>query len=110
MGVYFIDIISFMFVLHEFEEEQVRTILKTVKETYPQSQILLTDLIGRSSEEVKKESRTAFPELKFVHQLSKQILRTPTEWKELFSQANFKPTIETTNQLTNQLSVLFTPA
>jgi len=103
-----IDIFSFMFVLHEFEDGQIKMILKQIKDHYPQSKILLTELINKTSDETKKASRTVFPELKFVHQLSKQILRTREEWKELFSETNFKATIAVTNQLTNQVCFLFT--
>jgi SAM-dependent methyltransferase len=103
-----VEIFSFMFVLHEFDDGQVKTILKTIKDHYPKSKILLTELINKSSQETRKHNRTVFPELKFVHQLSKQILRTPTEWKELFSEADFRATIEVTSKLTNQVCLLFT--
>lgn len=102
-----IDIFSFMFVLHEFDDEQIKIVLKDIKDHYPQSKILLTELNNKTSEETKSTSGTVFPELKFVHRLSKQILRTPEEWVELFSEANFKATIALTNQLTNQLCFVF---
>ena len=104
-----IDIVSFMFVLHEFEDKQIQTILKTIQDLCPQSKILLTELINKSSEEIQKARRSVFPELKFLHQFSKQMLRTPAEWKKLFSEVHLLAKIERTNQLTNHVCFLFTP-
>ena len=103
-----VDVFSFMFVLHEFDDEQVRIILRNIKNEYPKSKVLLTELIRQSSEETRKASSTLFPELKFVHRLSKQILRTPTEWEELFSEASFKMDAGIVNTLTNQMCFVFT--
>jgi SAM-dependent methyltransferase len=105
-----IDVVSFMFVLHEFDDEHVTCVLAAVRRAYPRARVLLTDLIGKSSEEVRRERGTPFPELKFVHQLSHQILRTPAEWKALFSAAGFRPWTEAINRLTNQACILFQPA
>ena len=102
-----VDIFSFMFVLHEFEDRQIRRILNSIKEDFPQSKILLTEITMQTSADTKKANRTVFPELKFVHQLSKQILRTPSEWTQIFSDSNFIVTNQTINHLTNQMCFLF---
>ena len=104
-----LDVISFMFVLHEFEDEQVQRILKAIKDIYRHPRILLTELIARSSEEVRTARRSLFPELKFVHQLSRQILRTPVQWKRLFAASGFCPVVEMANDLTQHVCLLFSP-
>ena len=105
-----VDVVSIMFVLHEFQKEQVESILKSVRDAYPQSRILLTELIRRSSDETRKAKRTVLPELKFVHELSRQVLRAPSEWKELFSVAGYGVVMERINRVTNQVCLLFAPA
>jgi ubiquinone/menaquinone biosynthesis C-methylase UbiE len=104
-----IDVLSYMFVLHEFSDTQILQALSAVRKCYSGARILLTELIGKSSDEVRRESTTAFPELKLVHQLSRQILRNPTEWKRLFAAAGFVPVGEAQNQMVNHVCLLFAP-
>jgi SAM-dependent methyltransferase len=93
-----VDVFSFMFVLHEFRDAMVR------------STVLLTELTGKPSHEVRKQRRGLFPELKVVHELSDQIIRTPDRWTELFAGAGFRPLVERSNALTDHVAMLFAAA
>ena len=110
MGLADIDVFSFMFVLHEFEREPIGTILTSIRESCPKAGVLLTELERRSSDDTKRTNRTMFPELKLVHLISRQILRSADEWKMLFETHGFKVTRERRNHLTNQSCILFKPA
>jgi ubiquinone/menaquinone biosynthesis C-methylase UbiE len=104
-----LDVLSFMFVLHEFSDEQIASVLTQIRRTCPRARVLLTELERRSSDETRRARRTMLPELKFVHQLSKQVLRSSNEWKELFASAGYHPVAERINRLTNQTSLLLAP-
>lgn len=101
------DVFSLMFVLHEFNDEQVGRILAGIKKACPQPRVLLTELIGQTSEETRLANKTVLPELKFVHQLSNQILRTPARWKSLFHAAGYQVELEIKNELVSQMCLLF---
>lgn len=107
MGRRSIDIVSFMFVLHEFQDAEVEFIVKSVRDVYPESRILLTELIYLSSDETRGVRRSALPELKFVHEISNQILRTPSQWKTLFAKVGYHASMVKTNDLTSQVCMLF---
>jgi SAM-dependent methyltransferase len=102
-----IDVISFMFVLHEFETSEIRDILIDIRHTYPAARILLTELIRQAADGRRHRRNTALPELTFVHGLSRQILRTPAEWEELLSASGFSLVTRSTNDLTNHVCMLF---
>lgn len=102
-----VDVVSFMFVLHEFDDASVRTALAAVRGSLERPRVLLTELIARSTSETRRERRTAFPELKLVHQLSGQRLRTPDRWEELFAEAGLSAVERRINQLTNHVAILF---
>ena len=104
-----IDVVSIMFVLHEFGDEGVESVLTSLRQGCPGARVLLTELAARTGDETRKASRTVFPELKFVHQLSKQVLRTAAQWKEYFSRAGFGVAAEKKNHLTSQICILFEP-
>jgi len=105
-----VDVFSFMFVLHEFRDDVVGSILGGIRANHPAATVLLTELTGKPSREVRKERRRVFPELKIVHELSDQIIRTPDRWKELFAGAGFRPLAERSNELTNHVAMLFAAA
>ena len=105
-----IDVFSIMFVLHELSDEMVARVLDGVRSAQPRASVLLTELIGKSSREVRRERRRIFPELKVVHQLSHQILRAPEEWIELFARAGLRPAAERRHALTNHVALLFSPS
>ena len=102
-----VDVVSFMFVLHEFEDAQVQAILASVRRAQPTARILLTELADRPSDEIAATRRTVFPELKFVHRLSRQVLRTPARWTELFSLAGYRVALVAENGLTNHVCLCF---
>ena len=105
-----IDVFSLMFVLHEFSDQEIWRILHQVRAVEPAARVLLTELIGKPSRQVRKERRRIFPELKIVHQLSHQVLRTPEEWVELFGRAGLRADAERRHALTNHVALLFAPA
>lgn len=104
-----IDVVSIVFVLHEFPDEQVVRIFHGVRTLAPAALVLLTELIGKPSRQVYQERRRIFPELKIVHQLSHQILRSPEEWSELLARAGLHAEAERRHELTNHVAFLFGP-
>jgi len=104
-----IDVFSFMFVLHEFEREPIGTILTSIRESCPKGGVLLTELDRLSSDDTRRVNRTMLPELKLVHIISRQILRSADDWKTLFAAHGFKATTERCNRLTSQFCILFEP-
>jgi len=105
-----VDVFSFMFVLHEFRDAMVRSILRSIRETHPAATVLLTELTAKPSHAVRKQRRSLFPELKLVHELSDQIIRTPDRWKELFAGAGFCLLADRSNALTDHVAMLFATA
>lgn len=102
-----LDVLSLMFVLHEFEDDAVMAMLRRIGLEYPAARVLLTELPARSSDEIRNARRTVFPELKFVHGISGQILRTRDQWRDLFERSGFTVRVERANKLTNQLCMFF---
>jgi len=105
-----VDVFSFMFVLHEFRDAMVRSILRSIRDTHPAATVLLTELTAKPSHAVRKQRRSLFPELKLVHELSDQIIRTPDRWKELFAGAGFCLLADRSNALTDHVAMLFAAA
>jgi SAM-dependent methyltransferase len=101
-----LDMVSLMFVLHEFRDEQVHEILRSVRSRCPNARILLTELTASRGAALRL---TAMPELEFVHKLSHQILRTADEWKALFKECGFSAKLAFENRLAHQLCICFGP-
>jgi SAM-dependent methyltransferase len=107
-GLETVDVLSLMFVLHEFDDAMVPRILQSAAETFPQAQILLTELIDRDSEVLRRtRAATVFPELKLVHRLSDQVLRTVARWDEVFADAGYRPRSKRKNNRANVVCVLY---
>ena len=107
-GVDEVDVLSLMFVLHEFDDATVPRILRSAADTFPRTRILLTELLERDSETLRRTRGTSvFPELKLVHRLSNQVLRTAAGWDEVFSSCGYTPAIRRVNARTNHLAVLY---
>ena len=102
-----LDVLSLMFVLHEFDDDAVMAMLQRIGRELPETGVLLTELPARSSDEIRNARRTVFPELKFVHEISGQILRTRDQWKDLFERSGFTLRAERANELTNQICMFF---
>ncbi len=86
-----IDVITFMFVLHEFLEqgrEGVVSILKEVKKNFPSQHVLISEVCRWSVPELI-ENPVPVAEHHLFHKLSKQGLATVKEWKSMFNEANF---------------------
>lgn len=105
-----VDVFSFMFVLHEFEQGAIETVLRTIRHCCPAAGVLLVELERRTSDDAKRAGRTILPELKLVHSISRQILRSADEWKALFAAFGLAARFERTNRLTDQISIFFEPA
>jgi SAM-dependent methyltransferase len=101
-----LDMVSLMFVLHEFPDEQVHEILRSIRSRCPNARVLLTELTASRGSALRS---TAMPELEFVHKLSHQILRTADEWKALFKQCGFSVKLASENRLAHQLCICFGP-
>ena len=107
-GVAEVDVLSLMFVLHEFDDETVPRILRSAANTFPRARILLTELLERDSDTLRRTRGTSvFPELKLVHRLSNQMLRTAEGWDEVFALCGYAPATRRINARTNHLAVLY---
>ena len=100
------DVVSFMFFLHEFNDDAALRILASVTAAFPRARILLTELLDRPSDEVRRRGRV-FPELKLVHGLSRQVLRSREAWERLFARAGYRPIAVSVHETTCQVALLF---
>ncbi len=94
-----LDMVSLMFVLHEFPDEQAHEILRSIRSRCPNARILLTELTASRGAALRS---TAMPELEFVHKLSHQVLRTAEE-------CGFSAMLAFENRLAHQLCICFGP-
>src|SRR2546430_2271486 len=85
------EIVSMMFVLHEFDDEGVERILGSIHRAFPLARILLTEMILRETEEALARNNTALPELRYVHQLSGQVVRSRDQWVHLLDRSRYRP-------------------
>lgn len=87
-----VDVISLMFVLHEFlyhGDEKVLALLRSIKKSFPSSALLVCELCLCSSDELRRR-RTAICEHHLFHFLSKQGLATASQWRELFERTGYR--------------------
>jgi len=82
-----IDIITFMFVLHEFlpDKNKIIILLKKIKAIF-KSHILICELYKQDINLLKRHP-TAVIEHYLFHRLSSQALATKEEWRQIFKQA-----------------------
>ena len=107
-GVRSVDLVSFMFVLHEFDDGLARGVLAGVADAFPSARLLLTELLNRTSDELRRSrDTTVFPELKLVHRLSNQVLRNRDEWVTLLGTCGYHLMEETRNDTANHVGLLF---
>lgn len=107
-GITEVNVLSLMFVLHEFDDDVVPRILHSAADTFPRARILLTELLERDSDTLRRTRGTSvFPELKLVHRLSNQVLRTAEGWDKVFASCGYTPATRRVNARTNHLSVLY---
>lgn len=103
------DTVLFMQVLHEFTDPEIAQILISVRAVFPRVRVFISETPERSSRSVRKRRKTSIPELKLVHLLSNQIMRTPERWEQLFSDAGYKLVNSECNDLANIMCFLFEP-
>lgn len=103
------DIVSMMFVLHEFDDKRVGYILESIHRAFPTARILLTEMILRESAEALARNKTPLPELKYVHQLSQQVVRSGDRWVRLFERSGYRLDRRSDHQLSNTMCLLFSP-
>ena len=107
-GVRSVALVSFMFVLHEFDDQMVKAILASIADAFPQARILLIELIDRTSDELRRtRETTVFPELKLVHRLSNQVLRTREQWVSLLAASGYGVAAQRRNDIANHVGFLF---
>ncbi|HYS57659.1 MAG TPA: class I SAM-dependent methyltransferase [Burkholderiales bacterium] len=104
------EIVSMMFVLHEFDDEDVGRILGSIHRAFPGARILLTEMILRDTEEALARNNTALPELRYVHQLSQQVIRSRDGWVHLFNRSNYRLDRRDEHQLSNTQCLVFSPS
>ncbi|MGH7530417.1 MAG: class I SAM-dependent methyltransferase [Gemmatimonadales bacterium] len=104
------DIVSMMFVLHEFDDESVGRILGSIHRAFPLARILLTEMILRQTEEARARNHTALPELRYVHQLSQQVVRSLDGWVRLFDRSDYRLYRRDEHQLSNTQCLVFSPS
>ncbi len=103
------DVISIMFVLHEFEDDKATRIINNCRRLWPDAKILLTEMIRLNDNKIRKSNGTVVPELNFVHSLSYQIIRSKTEWERLFAASGYKLLSSREHSLTYTFCLLFSP-
>jgi ubiquinone/menaquinone biosynthesis C-methylase UbiE len=103
------DIVSMMFVLHEFDDKRVGHILGSIHRAFPAARILLTEMILRESGEALARNKTPLPELKYVHQLSQQVVRSGAGWVDLFDRSKYRLDRRDEHQLSSTQCLLFSP-
>jgi hypothetical protein len=107
-GVRPVALVSFMFVLHEFDNQMVKAVLSGIAEAFPRAGLLLIELMDRTSDELRRtRETTVFPELKLVHRLSNQVLRTSEQWVSLLAGAGYRVADQSRNDLTNHAGFVF---
>ena len=107
-GVRSVAVVSFMFVMHEFDDNMVKAILAGIADAFPKARVLLIELVDRTSDELRRtRETTVFPELKLVHRLSNQILRTSEQWTALFAGSGYRLAARSRNDLANHAGLLF---
>lgn len=87
-----IDVITSMYVLHEFlyeNEDNLVSFLKHLKQKYENKFLLICE-ICKQSEEALRRKPTAIAEHHLFHALSRQGLITAEDWKKLFKRAGYK--------------------
>lgn len=103
------DIVSMMFVLHEFDDAAVGRILGSIQRAFPPARILLTEMILRETGEALARNNTALPELRYVHQLSQQVVRSRDAWVHLFERSDYRLDRWDEHQLSNTQCLVFSP-
>ncbi|HUJ74128.1 MAG TPA: class I SAM-dependent methyltransferase, partial [bacterium] len=107
-GVDVVELVSFMFVMHEFDDTLVRGVVAGVADAFPSARLLLTELLNRTSDELRRSRETTvFPELKLVHRLSNQVLRDRDEWVTLLASCGYRLLEENQNNTANHVGLLF---
>lgn len=87
-----VDVVTFMFVLHEFLEhgrEGAIDVLKRVKHHFPDQHVLVTEVCRWSIPKLM-EKPVAVAEHHLFHKLSHQGLATVKEWKSIFQEAGYQ--------------------
>ena len=106
-----VNVISLMFVLHEFlytGEDRVIFLLKQIKGTFPRSHVLICELCESDPDSLRKNP-TAICEHHLYHRLSQQGFATTKEWKRLFQISGYKLRDETTFNFAEQGYFLLEP-
>ncbi|HYX83180.1 MAG TPA: class I SAM-dependent methyltransferase, partial [Gemmatimonadales bacterium] len=104
------DVVSMMFVLHEFEDASVGRIVASIRRVFPKARILLTEMMLRETGEARARNNTALPEVRYVHQLSQQIVRSREAWASLFKQNTYDLERCDEHQLSNTQCLVFSPS
>ena len=103
------DTLLIMQVLHEFTDPEVARILKSIRAGFPGARVFITETPQRNTQAVKKRRTTSIPELKLVHLLSNQVMRTSERWMQLFSDAGYELVDSEMNDLANVMYLVFEP-
>jgi len=108
---YQVDVITCMFVLHEFlsiNEQLVIDIFSSIKEAFPEKYILICELT-RCSLDHLYHSPSGVTEHHLFHYLSNQGLATAEEWKRIFRKAKLQLVEEERLDLAEQSIFLLKP-
>jgi len=106
-----VDLISLMFVLHEFlysGEDRAIFLLKQIKNNFPKSHILICELCESDAEDLRKNP-TAICEHHLYHRLSQQGFASAAKWKKLFQISGYRLKDETTFNFAEQGYFLLEP-
>jgi SAM-dependent methyltransferase len=87
-----IEILSLMFVLHEFlykGEERALSLLRAIQRAFPRSDLLVCELSECSAEELRRK-KTAICEHHLFHRLSLQGYATAGQWRKIFAKCGYR--------------------
>ena len=87
-----IDVITCMFVLHEFlplGKDKVEDLLKKIKQSFPNKHLIVCEL-SKFQPDFLRKNPTSIAEHHLFHALSGQGLMTPGEWRNIFRDAGLQ--------------------
>ena len=87
-----INAITIFFVLHELiaeGNEKAILLLKRIKETFPDSYLIVCEMSLPSPSKLKKKA-SLFNEYLLFHNLANQKIITPQDWRRIFKESNYR--------------------
>jgi SAM-dependent methyltransferase len=104
-----LDAFSIMLVLHEFEDQDVLSILKGLRSTFGRTRIVLTELVPMTPQEARRIRSIPRAEVDFIHSLSLQKIRPESDWRDLFEGSGYRLENTVRHDLSSTQVLVFEP-